>query len=286
MRALLLVPLLLALPACKKKRPDEIELAMAKFDEFRNKMCACKDKACADTVQDDMNQWSRENARTAGDRPVKPAEAQMKKMQEIGTQYGECMAKAMQAEPPVDVATPTPTPSPVVALATGDQVVKHVYDTLGSYAVARLGLWYVRADGTIDPKYGYVEIDLAPPRPPDPADDPDRPIGAPIPVAPTADDHSSSDCPTVGWASGALTRKKRPSCEKVEVPLARPKCSAVEIWKRAIDEGAPAQGLAVIELHATPSQHWTFSMHDAPRNIHVLKEIQDTCAPTIERPAP
>jgi len=78
---------------CKKK--GGAGEAMAKMGEFKDKMCACKDKKCADGVQDEMNKWSADNAKNAGDKPEKPDEKTMKEMQDVGTKYGECMAKAM-----------------------------------------------------------------------------------------------------------------------------------------------------------------------------------------------
>ncbi len=78
---------------CKKK--GGAGEAMAKMGEFKDKMCACKDKKCADDVQDQMNKWSAESAKNAGDKPEKPDEKTMKEMQDVGTKYGECMAKAM-----------------------------------------------------------------------------------------------------------------------------------------------------------------------------------------------
>src|SRR4051794_31791117 len=78
---------------CKKK--GGAGEAMAKMSEFKDQMCACKDKACADKVQDSMNKWSAENAKSAGDSKDKPDEKTMKEMQDVGTKYGECMAKAM-----------------------------------------------------------------------------------------------------------------------------------------------------------------------------------------------
>ena len=79
---------------CKKKGGGAGE-AMAKMGEFKDQMCACKDKACADKVQDAMNKWSAENAKNAGDKQEKPDDKTMKEMQDVGTKYGECMAKAM-----------------------------------------------------------------------------------------------------------------------------------------------------------------------------------------------
>ncbi len=88
---------------CKKK--GGAGEAMAKMGEFKDEMCKCTDKKCADAVQDKMNKWSAENAKSAGDKPEKPSDEDMKKMQEVGTKYGECMAKAMGGG---DMATPPP----------------------------------------------------------------------------------------------------------------------------------------------------------------------------------
>ena len=44
--------------ACKKKGGGDAGEAMAKMEEFSNDMCKCKDKACADKVQEGMTKWS------------------------------------------------------------------------------------------------------------------------------------------------------------------------------------------------------------------------------------
>lgn len=81
------------------RQADEVAEAMAVMNGFTDRMCGCNDKACADTVQDEMNAWSAAMAKTAGSQ-ARPDEATMKKMTEIGVRYGECMAKAMQSSPP------------------------------------------------------------------------------------------------------------------------------------------------------------------------------------------
>ena len=94
---------------CKKK--GGAGEAMAKMGEFKDQMCKCTDKKCADGVQESMNKWSADNAKSAGDKPEKPSDEDMKKMQEVGTKYGECMAKAMGGGG--DMATPPPAdPTP------------------------------------------------------------------------------------------------------------------------------------------------------------------------------
>ena len=93
---------LFTVSACKKKGGGGAGEAMAKMGEFADDMCKCKDKACADKVQEGMTKWSTDMAAKGGDKASaeKPSEADMKKMTEVGQKYAECMTKAMTpAEP-------------------------------------------------------------------------------------------------------------------------------------------------------------------------------------------
>ena len=83
--------------ACKKKGGGDAGEAMAKMSEFADDMCKCKDKACADKVQEGMTKWSTDMAAKGGAKKAdeKPDEAMMKKMTEVGQKYAECMTKAM-----------------------------------------------------------------------------------------------------------------------------------------------------------------------------------------------
>ena len=76
--------------------PEEPREVIARMTSFRDQMCACADRACADIVQEAMSKWSTETATRLGDRmPSHPSEteAMTKKMMELGTVYAECMAK-------------------------------------------------------------------------------------------------------------------------------------------------------------------------------------------------
>ncbi len=66
---------------------------------FKDQMCACKDRACADRVQEELVQWSTEMARSSDMRPGSFIEKQMRAMQDLGSGYAECMMAAMQATP-------------------------------------------------------------------------------------------------------------------------------------------------------------------------------------------
>jgi hypothetical protein len=87
---------LLSFTGCKKK--SGAGEAMAKMSEMTDKMCACKDKACSDKVQEDMAKWTAEQAKNAtGDKAAKVSDDDMKKMAEVSKKYGDCMMKAMGA---------------------------------------------------------------------------------------------------------------------------------------------------------------------------------------------
>jgi hypothetical protein len=92
---------------CKKKGGSGD--ALAKMGGFSKAMCECKDKACADKVQEDMTKWGTEAAKTAN-KDEKPDPEMVKKSGEIMTKYTECMTKLMmagtEAPKPADPATP------------------------------------------------------------------------------------------------------------------------------------------------------------------------------------
>jgi hypothetical protein len=73
--------------------------AMAKMQEFSDKMCACKEAKCAQDVSDEMTKWAQEMAKEE-EEPPKMSEEDMKKATEIGQRMGECMMKAMGGDLP------------------------------------------------------------------------------------------------------------------------------------------------------------------------------------------
>jgi len=88
-------------PAPAPVEPDVATKALAQLGAFADQMCACHDTTCADRVQNRMNAWATAMAEKADpkERNRRASEADMKQMNELGTRYGECMAKAMQAAP-------------------------------------------------------------------------------------------------------------------------------------------------------------------------------------------
>jgi hypothetical protein len=81
--------------------PTGMSGAMAKMEEFQIRMCNCKDKACADQVNEDMTKWGTEMARSATyDPDDRPDPDMAKKSADIMTKYTECMTKLMMAAVP------------------------------------------------------------------------------------------------------------------------------------------------------------------------------------------
>jgi hypothetical protein len=100
---------------CKKKGGAAGE-AVAKMEGFQKQMCDCKDKACADKVNEDMSKWGTEMAKTAGAaKDEKPDPDLAKKSADIMTKYTECMTKLMMAGAGSAAAEPVKKDEPAAA---------------------------------------------------------------------------------------------------------------------------------------------------------------------------
>jgi len=90
---------LMTFAGCKKKGGD----TLAKMTEFKDRMCKCADKACADAVVADMNKWQAEMPKEEGKESAKPNEEETK----VSKAYAECMTKLM-----APAMTPPPAAPP------------------------------------------------------------------------------------------------------------------------------------------------------------------------------
>ena len=66
------------------------------MEDFTDQMCACKDKACAEQVQDEMTKWGTKMAKSAR-REDRPDPEVVKRTTEIMGRYVDCMTKLMMA---------------------------------------------------------------------------------------------------------------------------------------------------------------------------------------------
>jgi len=199
------------------------------------------------------------------------------------------MEEATSSRDP-EVATPAPPP-----VSSVDEMIRASYGQLGKdHFVSKVTVEYVRADGTLDPKYGEVTVETGKrrrPKPPKPADDPNRPIGAPEPVAPVENDYMDvvmAKCPRITWSKGTMRRDESSCSMFASRELARPRCTVFEILAKAATAGAPANALAKIEFstgYGEPAgQSWQLSIDDNPRDIHFRHDGTDDCAPIAEKP--
>lgn len=76
---------------CKKKGAE----AMGKMNKFRDDMCACKEKTCADKVNDEYTKWMQEMAKNASgnEKATATNEEDAKKMSDAATKLQECYNK-------------------------------------------------------------------------------------------------------------------------------------------------------------------------------------------------
>lgn len=79
----------LATFGCKKKGGADV---VAKMGEFKDRMCACKDKACGDKVSDDMIKWSSEVQKSDKDGKG-GTEEETKKVVAISEDMSKCQQK-------------------------------------------------------------------------------------------------------------------------------------------------------------------------------------------------
>lgn len=172
-----------------------------------------------------------------------------------------------------------PNPSgPVKA----DALIKQAATERKDLMLSRIAAKYVRADGTMDATYGELELNLIGAEPPPPPDDPNRPTGAPVRQPDPAADRGP-DCEdfrwsaTTGWAPRQDEYMKMCLALGERVPV---RCTVIQIWQRALADGAPDNALAKIDVIA--GMGWTLSIDDDPRNVHFSRTYDDDCTPAAE----
>lgn len=282
-RIVIVLAFLAALGACKKKigNGGKIDEALAKMSEFADLMCQCKDKACADGVQERMNKWATDAAANEDWSKHKPDEASMKKMSEYGEKYATCMT-AVMAPPPEP--PPPPPPPPVPAAVPSPATVDALLASARTWArgeheqlqIVSLDLSYVDANGVVDPSFGKVSIELGGPAPI--LDDPKRRTGAPVVPATS----QPTTCTQLTWTAKGWTKSTQGSCRNASAPF--PRCPVTTIWKRAIDKGAPGDALAVLQLREAAKRYWSFSIADEPRKVQIDHVFDDDCELAVEKP--
>ena len=271
-------------PSKQKKKNDSGEQAVAKMGEYADRMCACRanDKPCADAIQADMTRWAAEIAKTSSANQRPPSEATMRRLTEHGQRYSECMTKAMLPAPPTpDVAPPpaelpeVPT-SPVTADAALRAARAFAQQNHPDLVFARARFEYVDAEGVLDPEDGEAVIEMG-----RASAETQRKIGAK--VKPAA---QPEDCFALRLAEAVWTHEptSEPPTSCLLVKPYTPRCSVAKIWQRAMAKGAPKGALALVAVRlADGGATWSFTIEDAPRDIHIAHTFSDDCALAVEK---
>lgn len=173
-----------------------------------------------------------------------------------------------------------------------DLMIRRAYERLdATHFVSSVTIRYVRPDGTLDPQYGELEIETGRRPPPPPQDDPNRPVGAPVPQRPAYDvvQHAMARCPRIVWRSDGVRRDTEGACSMfTDRRITAPRCTVAAVIARARTAGAIEGALATISLSAAYQdlmpQTWTFDISDPPRGIHFRHDVVDDCEPIVEKP--
>jgi hypothetical protein len=270
----------LSLVGCKKDSSAETEASIAKLGEFRDQVCACTDKACADRVTADLTAYGEERARA---KTARTTPEQRKKMLEISQAYGACMSKLSTPAPeaPVDAAVadaPPEKPDVPPRPANPNDATRVMRDAAmwarENYhsAIGSIEIEYVDAEGMLDPEYGEIEIHFGFDR----SDDPKRRTGAPV-KEPTF----ANQCFGLKMSKGLWQRRDDISCGKT---YRAPTCSIQHVWKKALEVKAPADAIAKIHLTDTNGKPaWFFRITDTTRNVDFMHLVPDDCPIEVEK---
>ena len=96
---------------CGKKSP--IDDALKGLEEYKGKMCACKDKACADKVHDDYKKWENDvmEPKMKGIDPSKIDKSKMEKGDKLDKEMKDCRHKFDAPEAPAGGEAPAAPPA-------------------------------------------------------------------------------------------------------------------------------------------------------------------------------
>jgi hypothetical protein len=82
----------LAGSGCHKTKRTKDGAAIARMTELKNRMCACKDKACSDAISEELSRWTQAQSKSAGDKAGAPTEDDPE-MAEVTEEMTRCILK-------------------------------------------------------------------------------------------------------------------------------------------------------------------------------------------------
>jgi hypothetical protein len=77
---------------------SKVDSAIAELESFKNKMCECKDAACADGVEKEMKEWA--SSMSDDVKKADGSDEQKEKAKELRKAMRECRRAAMKTDAP------------------------------------------------------------------------------------------------------------------------------------------------------------------------------------------
>jgi hypothetical protein len=280
---------LVAFAACGNPAQDIIGSAT----RFRDRMCACKDQACIDSVDDEQKRWDatereklRANAESSADYFT-----QEKAARDQGDDCRKHVEKSLAPSPIIDAAVPdapvdaaAPDALQPLPPATPIDITAAIRDAR-AWAMSKrngtlgyIGVDYIGSDGVLDADDGEIQLHFGI----GPVDDPSRKTGKPVKHPDFSPQCFSLVLAHAEWKAHDVT------CDKTFIE--QPTCTPVDVWKRALadthdKDGLTKDALAVIELSAAGTLHeWTLRVDDDLRKVHIFRAYPDDCAVSVEKP--
>jgi len=265
--AILVALLMLFAPAgCKRKQKAEGDSTLV---EYRDALCSCADMACIDKVNESFVPRLSPPKFQSGpdDLPI------IKQAQECITNLSTIAgASATVGSGSGSAATKPALP----AKREADALINaaRAWQKHPKLAVSEIRISYVDPTGLLDGEFGVMRVAFGASQ--TPVDDPKRKTGAPVKV----DDTKPATCPTLFLDAGGWSQSDS-FCPDVASYI--PRCSVIDIWKRAIKAGAPKDALAVITFTNSEKPAWSFEITDAPRDVNISNAFPDDCERTLEK---
>jgi hypothetical protein len=257
--------------ACKKQPPEDqpspppVPGVREQAERVVDELCRCADEACVTRLASRVQEL------------VLDRQLELKLMQ--------CLAQLSVVAAPADAQivdaglhamTEESSIEPLV-----EELRRWVQASHPDLAIIGLAASYARSDGTLDPTYGVFEAVLGNPTEA-PADDPDRPTGAPIRTTPLKPPRDRG-CLSVSWSREAGWQLADHHCATRPTVLG-PRCSLAEIWRRALDHKAPEDAVAVLKIgYPRSHDYWQFSIQDPLRKVSLHRRYRDDCTRAVEQ---
>jgi hypothetical protein len=112
-----LVAMAVAAVGCKDKS-DGVD-TLAKMSEFKDRICACKDKPCTDRITAEMTKWTQQTGRTGELQNL--SNEDLRRSTAIGGEITRCVTKIAESAAAGAGSSPPPASAPAEGSAAAPQ---------------------------------------------------------------------------------------------------------------------------------------------------------------------